>query len=99
VDIRKATFAELFGTAFAVGAAFDAALFIVGLLMAILSPGMFHSGAPGAQVAASSPVQAIGVLVLLTVFALLANLVVSSAGAGLLVAGRSIGLFGSKAKA
>lgn len=98
VDIRKATFGELFGTAFVVGAAFDAALLIVGLLMAILNPGLFHAGAPGAQVAASTPAQAIGVLVLLTVFALLANLIKSSAGAGLLVVGRSLGLFRSKAK-
>ncbi len=99
MDIRKATFGELFGTAFVVGAAFDGALFVAGLLMAILSPGVFHAGAPGAQVAASSPAQAIGILVLLTVFALLANLVVSSAGAGLLVIGRSLVPFRNKAKA
>jgi hypothetical protein len=96
MNIRKASFGELFGTAFAVGLAFDAGVFVLGLILALLSPGLFHSGPPGAQVAASSPPQAIGVLVLLTVFALVANLVVSAGGAGLLVVVRSLGLFRSK---
>jgi hypothetical protein len=98
VDFKKASFGELFGTTFVVGAAFQGALFVLGLVMAILNPGWFHSGPPGAQVAASSPVQAIGVLVLLSGFGVILNLMVASGGAGLIVAARSFGLIRSTAK-
>ncbi|HKR89956.1 MAG TPA: hypothetical protein VJS38_17435 [Phenylobacterium sp.] len=98
--ILQATFGELFGAAFAVGLAFDAALFVLGLLAAIIQPGFFHSGVtPGTQVAASSPAQAIGVLVLMMLFAVIANLLVSSGGAGLTVLGRFLKILPKGAKA
>jgi len=98
MDFRQASFGELFGTTFVVGASFQGALFVLGLLMAILNPGLFHSGPPGAQVAASSPVQAVGVLVLLMVFEIILNLVVSAGGAGLIVVARSLRLIRSPAR-
>ena len=98
MDFKQASFGALFGTAFVVGAAFQAALFVLGLLMAVLSPGVFRSGPPGAQIPASSPAQAIGVLILITVVGIILNLVVSSGGAGLIVIARSLKLIRGPAK-
>lgn len=96
-DIRNMKFGELFGIAFAVGLAFDLAILALGVALAFLAPGTFHSGPAGAQVAATSPLEAIGILILLEIFAVLGNLMVSSAGAGLIVIFSSLGILG-KAK-
>jgi hypothetical protein len=93
MNLRRATFGELFGTAFVVGLAFQAAFFILGLLMALTNPGAFHAGPPGEQLPATNPIQAFAILIMLTICLIIANLVVSSAGAGLLVVARSLGWF------
>lgn len=91
MNIRNATFGDLFGTAFFVGLAFDAALFLAGLIAAFVNPGFFHSSNGSAtQVAATSPGQAVGILVLITLILILLNLVVAAGGAGVLMLARSV---------
>ncbi|WP_168075758.1 hypothetical protein [Caulobacter sp. SSI4214] len=77
--LRTASFGALFGVTFTVAATFQVAMTLFGLIGAVLAPGIFKmNGAP-----ASSPVQAIGVLVFLLGVCLVVNAGISAAGAGL----------------
>ena len=96
MDIRQAAFGEMFATAFTVGLAFHAALFAAGVLIAFINPGFFHSGQMGMQVPASTPFEALPILIMMALFLVLANLVISSGGAGLLIVGRTLGWFEKK---
>ncbi|WP_406851692.1 hypothetical protein WEU32_09260 [Brevundimonas sp. BH3] len=79
--IRNGSFIELFVTTFIVAAAFQVAMSVLGILLAVLSPGLFHMNGQ----AATSPVGAIGVLIFLLVFSLLVNATISVAGAGIVL--------------
>lgn len=74
--LRTASFGGLFTVTFAVAAAGQVTLSILGLLFAILAPGMFQMN--GAV--ATSPVQAIGALLFLLVFGLFMNAGMSAIG-------------------
>ncbi|MGV9006245.1 MAG: hypothetical protein ACOH1H_05855 [Brevundimonas sp.] len=75
--IRTASFGELFTVTFVVAASFQVTFTILGLILAITSPGLFNmNGVP-----AESPVAAIGVLVFLLAIALFLNAAISALGA------------------
>lgn len=79
--IKTASFGTIFGTAFIVTATAQLAFGLLGIVLAILAPGMFHmNGAP-----ATSPVGAIGVLVFLLVVGLIMNATVNVCGAAILM--------------
>src|SRR5690606_6673732 len=62
--IRTASFGGLFTTTFLVAASFQIAFSLLGVVLAVLSPGLFNmNGVP-----ATSPVGAIGVLIFLLCF-------------------------------
>jgi len=79
--IRNGSFAELFVTTFIVAAAFQIGMSVLGILMAVLAPGLFHMNGQ----AATSPVGAIGVLVFMLVIVLLFNAMISVVGAGIVM--------------
>ncbi|MBI2260440.1 MAG: hypothetical protein HYU62_02100 [Caulobacterales bacterium] len=75
--IRTASFGGLFMVTFLVAASFQLAFSILGVILAVLSPGLFNmNGVP-----ASSPIAAIGVLIFLLVFGLAMNAAMSALGA------------------
>lgn len=75
--LKTASFGGLFTVTFGVAAAFQIAFSILGVLLAFLSPGLFHmNGAP-----ATSALGAIGVLIFLLVFGLFINAAMSALGA------------------
>jgi len=74
--LRTASFAGLFTTAFAVGAASQLALSIAGVLLALTSPGMFNMNG----IAATTPIQAFGPLIFLLVAGLFFNAGFSALG-------------------
>jgi hypothetical protein len=75
--IRTASFGGLFTTTFLVAASFQIAFALLGVIMAVLSPGLFTmNGSP-----ATSPVGAIGVLIFLLCFSLFMNAAISALGA------------------
>jgi hypothetical protein len=79
--LKSATFGALFAVAFTVGATFQVVPALVGLVVAVLSPGSFNAnGHP-----VTSPGAAVGVLLLLLVFCLIMNTAIAAAGAGLWV--------------
>jgi hypothetical protein len=84
-SLRSASFGALVAVSCTVGATFQVALVIVGLFVALLSPGVFKMN----NAAATSPGQAIGVLLFLLVFGLVANVTISAAGSGIWVALRN----------
>ena len=75
--LKSASFGGLFTVTFTVAATFQVAFSLLGLLLAFLSPGLFQMNG----VAATSPVQAIGTLLFLLVFALVMNAAISALGA------------------
>ena len=82
--LKTASFGGLFTVTFGVAAAFQVAFSILGLLLAVLSPGLFHMN--GA--AATSPAGAIGVLIFLLVIGLFMNAAMSALGALVVMAVR-----------
>ena len=82
--LRTASFGGLFSVTFGVAAAFQVAFSILGLLLAVLSPGLFHMN--GA--AATSPMAAVGVLIFLLVVGLCMNAGMSALGALVVMAVR-----------
>ncbi|QQQ18692.1 hypothetical protein JIP62_00615 [Brevundimonas vitis] len=84
--LRTASFGQLFIVTFAVSASFQVAFTLLGLVMAVLSPGVFNmNGVP-----ATSAAGAIGVLIFLLVFGLAINAAISSLGALLVLAWRRL---------
>jgi hypothetical protein len=80
--LKAAGFGALFTVTFVVAASFQITMTILGLGLALLSPGLFKmNGAP-----AANPIQAIGVVIFLGVFMLVLNAAVSAAGSGLWLA-------------
>lgn len=80
--IKQGSFAELFATCFFVAAAAQIAFSLLGLLLAVLSPGLFHmNGVP-----ATSAGPAIGTLIFLLVFGLVMNAGLSAIGSGIILA-------------
>lgn len=67
--LKKATFGGLFLVTFVVAGTFQLVMAALGVLLAVLSPGLFHMNG----VAAGSPAQAIGTLIFLLVFGLVIN--------------------------
>lgn len=85
--LKRAPFGGLFLVTFTVAATFQVLMALLGLLLAFLSPGLFFmNGAP-----ATSPVQAVGVLLFLLVVGLVINAGISAIG-GLLWMGVRIAL-------
>ena len=82
--LKTASFGGLFTVTFGVAAAFQIAFSVLGLLLAVLSPGLFHMN--GA--AATSPTGAIGVLIFLLVVGLCMNAAMSALGALVVMAVR-----------
>jgi len=77
--LRTASFSGLFGVTFTVAASCQVALTLLGLIAAVMAPGVFKmNGAP-----ATNPIQAIGVLVFLLGVCLMLNAGMSALGAGL----------------
>lgn len=74
--LKTASFGGLFTVTFGVAAAFQIAFSVLGLLLAFLSPGLFHMN--GA--AATSPMAAVGVLIFLLVVGLCMNAAMSALG-------------------
>ena len=75
--LKRAPFGGLFLVTFTVAATFQVLMALLGLLLAFLSPGLFFmNGAP-----ATSPVQAVGVLLFLLVVGLVVNAGISAIGA------------------
>ncbi|QBX38561.1 hypothetical protein E4M02_09410 [Brevundimonas sp. S30B] len=84
--LRTAPFGGLFTVTFSVAAAFQIAFALLGLLLAVLSPGLFQmNGEP-----ATSPAGAIGVLLFLLVFILIVNAGMSALGAVIVLAVRRV---------
>jgi hypothetical protein len=90
MDLERSTYGELFALTFVIGGAFHAALVAVGSAIALLNPGVFHTGSQGNSVAAGTPLQALGVLLGMAIVALIANLIVSAGGATVVVSGRTL---------
>lgn len=84
--IRTAPFGTLFGVAFVVGAVFQLVAAILGIVMAFLTPTLFHANGQ----AVTTPIQAVGVVLFLAIFGLAANAAVSAGGAILWVAIRRL---------
>lgn len=83
--LRTASFGELFLVTFSVAASFQIAFGVLGLLLAVASPGLFNmNGVP-----ATSAGAAIGVLLFLLVFALVMNAAMSAIGSLLVLAWRT----------
>lgn len=74
--IRIAPFGTLFGVSFVIGAVFQLAMAILGVVLAFLSPALFHANGQ----AVTSPLQAIGVVLFMVICGLAANTVVAAAG-------------------
>ncbi|MFN3559465.1 MAG: hypothetical protein ACK4UQ_09275 [Brevundimonas sp.] len=75
--LRTASFGGLFTVTFAVAASFQIAFAVLGLLLAVVSPGLFNmNGVP-----ATNAIAAIGVLVFLLAFGLFMNAAMSALGA------------------
>ena len=74
--IRTAPFGTLFGVSFVMGAVFQLAMAIAGVVIAFLSPGVFSANGQ----AMVSPIQAVGVVLFLVICGLAANTVVAAAG-------------------
>ncbi|MDI1327414.1 MAG: hypothetical protein PSV23_11520 [Brevundimonas sp.] len=82
--IRTASFGGLFTTTFLVAASFQVAATLLGLILAVLSPGLFNmNGVP-----ATTPVGAISVLIFLLCFALFMNAAISALGAAVVLGWR-----------
>ena len=96
MDLKTIKFIDLFGLTFVVGGAFHLALALVGVVIAFLNPALFYSG--GAQhVVARSPVEALGVVAMLAIFAVVFNLTVASGGAAAFIGFRTLGGFVKRA--
>ena len=77
--LRNASFGGLFVVTFTVAAVFQVAFAVLGLVTAVLAPGMFNmNGAP-----ATNPGQAMGVDLFLLAVMLAMNAMMSAAGSGL----------------
>lgn len=77
--LRTAPFGALFTVTFVVAATFQATMTVVGAVSALLAPGLFRmNGAP-----ASTPVEALGVVLFMLAFGLAMNAAISAGGAGL----------------
>jgi ABC-type siderophore export system fused ATPase/permease subunit len=75
--LRTAAFGGLFTVTFTVAAAFQLAMSALGILLVVLSPGLFQmNGVP-----ATSPVQALGTLLFLLAMGLVMNAGISAVGA------------------
>lgn len=73
----RSTFGQLFMTTFVVAATFQGAAAMLGIVFALLSPGIFNmNGAP-----ATNSAQALGVVLFLTTFLLALNAGISALGA------------------
>ena len=77
--LRSASFGGLFTVTFVVAATFQIIMSLLGILLALVQPGMFQMNG----VAAHGAGQALTTLVFLLVVCLVMNATVSSAGAGL----------------
>jgi len=77
--LKTASFGGLFGVTFTVAASCQVALTLLGLIAALLAPGIFKMNGE----AASSPIQAVGVLVFMLGVFLVLNAGMSALGAGL----------------
>jgi hypothetical protein len=81
---RHMSFGELFGITFAVGASFMGGAAVLGALLAVLAPGFFKlQGAP-----AQGAAQALLVVLLMLLFGLVANLIVSATGSAIWLGAR-----------
>jgi hypothetical protein len=78
--LKEASFGELFGAAFAVGAGFHVVFIVLGVIWAFINPAAFHTTNAGVSTPADTPAEALGVLLLIAIFALVANVVVSAVG-------------------
>ncbi|THD75275.1 MAG: hypothetical protein E7812_17120 [Phenylobacterium sp.] len=82
--LKTASYGDLFGAAFAVGASFWAAMGVLGLLVAVASPQLFQmNGTPSGNSG-----QALGVLVVMLVVLMVLNTTIAAAGAGVWVFAR-----------
>ena len=84
--IRTAPFGTLFGVSFVMGAVFQLMMAIAGIVIAVISPGVFSAEGQ----AMTSPLQAIGVVLFLTIVGLAANTAVAGAGSAIWIALRRI---------
>ena len=80
--IRIAPFGTLFGVSFVVGAVFQLAMAVAGVVLAFASPGLFTAGGQ----AIANPLQAVGVVLFLVIVGLAANTAVAGAGSLIWVA-------------
>ena len=84
--LRTAPFGDLFLVTFLVAGSFQVAMSLLGILLAVLSPGLFNmNGVP-----ATSPAGALGVLVFLLIFGLVINAAMSAIGALIVMAWRNL---------
>lgn len=74
--IRTAPFGTLFGVSFVVGAVFQLAMAILGIVIAFLSPSLFTANGQ----AVTSALQAVGVVLFLAIVGLAANAAVAGLG-------------------
>lgn len=78
-QLRTAGFGTLFATTFVVAASFQAAMALIGVVLAFTSPGLFSAnGAP-----AGDPLQALGVVLFMLVFVLVLNAGTSALGSAI----------------
>lgn len=82
--LRSASFGDLFAVTFVVGAAFQVVASMLSLLLGAINPSLFNmNGAP-----AQSLLQALGVILFMLVFGLVANAAISSLGSVIWIAVR-----------
>lgn len=84
--LRSASFGGLFIVTFTVAATFQVVMAILGLLLALLSPGLFQMNG----VVATSPMEAVGTLLFLLMFGLAVNAAMSAMGSLLWLLVRNI---------
>jgi hypothetical protein len=75
--LRNAAFGDLFMVTFVVAGTFQLVMSLFGIILAMLSPGLFQMNG----VAATSPVQAVATLLFLLAFGLVVNAGMSAVGA------------------
>jgi ABC-type siderophore export system fused ATPase/permease subunit len=74
--LRSASFGDLFAVTFVVGATFQVVASLLSLILGSINPSLFNmNGAP-----AENPFQALGVVLFMLVFGLVANAAISSLG-------------------
>jgi len=78
-QLRTSSFAILFSVTFVVAATFQVAMSLLSVLLAVLSPGLFQMNGE----MATSPGQALGVLVFLLVIGLIINAGMAAVGSPL----------------